>query len=153
VGYINPEYDHLAEAQRAETDPEKRAALVKQAQMVIKRDQPYVYLVYPRRSMAFNADVWDPATVSEEAGIGIRNFWTFLHAKPLDRAKGHDPQRATGDAEPQSGSHGPDRQLGHRHDLGPSRPCRHPRKPGSLGCLLSEAGSIRQRSRSCCATA
>ena len=34
VGYINPEYDHLAEAQRAETDPEKRAALVKQAQRV-----------------------------------------------------------------------------------------------------------------------
>ena len=40
VGYINPEYDHLAEAQRAELDPDKRAALVKQAQMVIKRDQP-----------------------------------------------------------------------------------------------------------------
>jgi peptide/nickel transport system substrate-binding protein len=87
VGYINPEYDHLAEAQRAEVDPDKRAVLVKQAQMVIKRDQPYVYLVYPRRSMAFNADVWDPATVSEEAGIGIRNFWTFLHAKPLTAQK------------------------------------------------------------------
>jgi peptide/nickel transport system substrate-binding protein len=55
--------------------------------MVIKRDQPYVYLVYPRRSMAFNTDVWDPATVSEEAGIGIRNFWTFLQAKPLSTQK------------------------------------------------------------------
>jgi peptide/nickel transport system substrate-binding protein len=87
VGYISPEYDHLAEAQRAEGDRDKRAALVKQAQMVIKRDQPYVYLVYPRRSMAFNTDVWDPATVVEEAGIGIRNFWTFLQAKPLGAQK------------------------------------------------------------------
>jgi peptide/nickel transport system substrate-binding protein len=87
VGYVSPEYDHLAEAQRAEGDRDKRAVLVKQAQMVIKRDQPYVYLVYPRRSQAFNSDVWDPATVSVEAGIGIRNFWTFLQAKPIGAQK------------------------------------------------------------------
>ena len=87
VGYNNPEYDRLAEAQRAEEDRDKRAALVKQAQMVIKHDQPYIYLVYPRRSMAFNSDVWDHPTVVEEAGIGIRNFWTFLHAKPLGAQK------------------------------------------------------------------
>jgi peptide/nickel transport system substrate-binding protein len=87
VGYVNPEYDHLAEAQRAENDRDKRVALVKQAQMVIKRDQPYVYLVYPRRSMAFNSDVWDPETIKEEAGIGIRNFWTFLHARPVGAQK------------------------------------------------------------------
>jgi peptide/nickel transport system substrate-binding protein len=87
VGYKNPEYDKLAEAQRAEEDRDKRAALVKQAQMVIKKDQPYVYLVYPRRSMAFNTEVWDPATVVEESGIGIRNFWTFLRAKPLGAQK------------------------------------------------------------------
>jgi peptide/nickel transport system substrate-binding protein len=37
--------------------------------------------------MAFNTDVWDPATVSEEAGIGIRNFWTFLQAKPVGAQK------------------------------------------------------------------
>jgi peptide/nickel transport system substrate-binding protein len=83
VGYKNPEYDRLAEAQRAEEDRDKRAALVKQAQMVIKNDQPYIYLVYPRRSMAFNTEVWDQSTVVEEAGIGIRNFWTFLNAKPV----------------------------------------------------------------------
>jgi peptide/nickel transport system substrate-binding protein len=87
VGYVCPEYDHLAEAQRAETDRDKRAVLVKQAQMVIKRDQPYVFLVYPRRAMAFNAEVWDPASIVEEAGIGIRNFWTFLQARPLGAQK------------------------------------------------------------------
>jgi peptide/nickel transport system substrate-binding protein len=87
VGYKNPAYDKLAAAQRAEVDRDKRAVLVKEAQMLIKQDQPYVYLVYPRRSMAFNAEVWDPATIVEEAGIGIRNFWTFLGAKPLGEQK------------------------------------------------------------------
>jgi peptide/nickel transport system substrate-binding protein len=87
VGYKSPEYDRLAEAQRAEGDRDKRADLVKQAQMVIARDQPYIYLVYPRRSMAFNADVWDAGTIVEEAGIGIRNFWTFLEAKPVGGQK------------------------------------------------------------------
>jgi peptide/nickel transport system substrate-binding protein len=87
VGYISPEYDRLAEAQRAEPDRDKRAKLVKEAQMVIRRDQPYVFLVYPRRSMAFNSDVWDPNTIVEEAGIGIRNFWTFLQATPLGAQK------------------------------------------------------------------
>lgn len=87
VGYINPEYDRVVEAQRAETDRDKRAVLVKQAQMIVKRDQPYVFLVYPRRSMAFNAEVWDPASIVEEAGIGIRNFWTFLRATPIGAQK------------------------------------------------------------------
>lgn len=87
VGYKNAEYDHLAEAQRAEPDRTKRAELVKQAQMVITRDQPYVYLVYPRRSMAFNADVWGAGTIVEEAGIGIRNFWSFVQARPLGTQK------------------------------------------------------------------
>lgn len=87
VGYISPEYDKLAEAQRAELDPAKRAALVKQAQLVVLRDQPYTFLVHPRRSMAFNSNVWDPASIVEEAGIGIRNFWTFLRAKPVGAQK------------------------------------------------------------------
>jgi peptide/nickel transport system substrate-binding protein len=87
VGYKNPEYDRLAEAQRAETDPAKRAVLVKQAQMLIKQDQPYVFLVHPRRAMAFNADIWDSGSIVEEAGIGIRNFWTFLRAAPLTAQK------------------------------------------------------------------
>ena len=87
VGYKSPEYDRLAEAQRAEEDRDKRAVLVKQSQMVIAHDQPYVFLVHPRRSMAFNADVWDAGTIVEEAGIGIRNFWTFLNARPLGAQK------------------------------------------------------------------
>lgn len=87
VGYVNPDYDRLAQAQRQELDRTKRQALVRQAQEMIARDQPYAYLVYPRRSAAFNTTVWDPATVKVEAGIGIRNFWTFLGAAPLGPQK------------------------------------------------------------------
>ncbi len=87
VGYINPDYDKLAQAQRQELDRSKRQALVKQAQVMITRDQPYAYLVYPRRSAAFNTAVWDPATIKVESGIGIRNFWTFLAATPLGDKK------------------------------------------------------------------
>ena len=87
VGYVNPEYDRLAQAQREELDRPKRQALVKQAQDLITRDQPYVYLAYPRRSAAFNTAVWDPATVKTETGIGIRNFWTFIAAAPLTAQK------------------------------------------------------------------
>jgi peptide/nickel transport system substrate-binding protein len=82
VGYVNPDYDALAQAQRQELDRDKRRALIDRAQELITRDQPYAYLVYPRRSAAFNTDVWDPASVVVEAGIGIRNFWTFTGATP-----------------------------------------------------------------------
>lgn len=87
VGYVNPEYDRLAQAQRQELDRGKRQVLVKEAQELISRDQPYVYLVHPRRSAAFNAKVWDAASIKVEAGIGIRNFWTFIGAVPLTEQK------------------------------------------------------------------
>lgn len=87
VGYVNPDYDKLAQAQRQELDPAKRQVLVKQAQDLITRDQPYLYLVYPKRSAAFNTAIWDPSTIKVEAGIGIRNFWTFLGAAPLTDKK------------------------------------------------------------------
>ena len=87
VGYVNPEYDRLAQAQRQELDRTKRQALVVQAQELVTRDQPYAYLVYPRRSAAFNASVWDPASIKTETGIGIRNFWTFIGAAPLTDKK------------------------------------------------------------------
>ena len=87
VGYVNPDYDRLAQAQRQELDRNKRQLLVKQAQDLIAHDQPYAYLVYPRRSQAFNTAIWDPASIKVEAGIGIRNFWTFLAAAPLTDAK------------------------------------------------------------------
>ncbi len=87
VGYANPAYDELAQQQRQELDKPKRQALVKQAQDVIGKDVPYIYLVYPRRSAAFNNQVWKASSIVTEAGIGIRNFWTFIAAEPLGAQK------------------------------------------------------------------
>lgn len=83
VGYDNPEYNELAEAQRVEIDLERRVELVYQLQQVIGADQPYIFAVYPHENYAFSTAVWDAATVVDAKGIGIKNFWTFVGAAPL----------------------------------------------------------------------
>jgi peptide/nickel transport system substrate-binding protein len=87
VGYINPEYDKLAEAQRSEVDREKRRALVHQAQQLIARDQPYVFWIWPLVSYVYNNEVWEPSSIVDAAGIGIKNFWTFVQATPKGEQK------------------------------------------------------------------
>ena len=83
VGYANPEYDRLVEAQRTEVDPAKRQVLVHRAQAVIAADQPYAFLVFPKRTEAFNKASFDPATMTVLPGVGIRNLWSFTEARPL----------------------------------------------------------------------
>jgi peptide/nickel transport system substrate-binding protein len=83
VGYNNPEYDDLVEAQRIATDLDERRRLIFEAQDVLNRDQVYAFLVYPESVYAFRSDVWDPATIVEQSGIGIKNTWTFIQADPL----------------------------------------------------------------------
>jgi peptide/nickel transport system substrate-binding protein len=87
VGYINPEFDRLAQAQRQELDLDKRRALIIQAQELINRDQPYGFMVHPKNVVAFNRTVWDPASFKTQAGIGIRNTWSWLSVKPLGAQK------------------------------------------------------------------
>ena len=82
VGYNNPEYDRLAQAQREELDLPKRQALIREAQELINRDQPYGFMVHPKNLVAFNKSVWDESTMVTQAGIGIRNFWTWTSMKP-----------------------------------------------------------------------
>jgi peptide/nickel transport system substrate-binding protein len=83
VGYNNPEYDRLAQAQRTELDLEKRKALIVQAQELINHDQPYGFEVHPYNVVAYNRKVWDPKSMISQAGIGIRNTWTWLNIRPL----------------------------------------------------------------------
>jgi peptide/nickel transport system substrate-binding protein len=83
IGYLNPEYDAIVEAQRTETDPAARQELLYQAQAVLDRDQVSAFLVNPLSTFAFRSDIWDPETVSEQNGIGIKNFWTYIEAEPL----------------------------------------------------------------------
>ena len=87
VGYNNPAYDQIATAQRAETDPDKRKALVFQAQEIVAKDQPIINLVHQRLIYAFNKSVWDESSVTDMSGIGIKNFWTFIGMKPLGSQK------------------------------------------------------------------
>jgi peptide/nickel transport system substrate-binding protein len=87
VGYINKEYDALAEKQRQTMNVEERKATIFKAQEVINRDQPYAFLVHPKGALAFNKAVWDEKTVVEQSGIGIRNIWTFLGVNPLGQQK------------------------------------------------------------------
>ena len=87
VAHDNPEYMKVAEAQRAELDREKRRELLYRAQDIVDADQPYVFLVYPKNVLAYDKTVWDPRTVVEQSGIGVRSFWTFLRAAPLTAQK------------------------------------------------------------------
>lgn len=83
VGYINPEYDALAESQRGETDPEKRREMIFKAQELIANDVPYVYVAHPSLPQLVRTDVWDPESVVDAQGIGIQNFWTWINLTPL----------------------------------------------------------------------
>lgn len=83
IGYDNPEYNDLAEAQRVETDPAARRQLVRAAQDVLNEDQPYMFLVHPQSTYAFRSDIWDADSIVEQNGIGIKNFWSFTRAEPV----------------------------------------------------------------------
>jgi peptide/nickel transport system substrate-binding protein len=87
VGYVNPEYDKIAEAQRSEIDQAKRRALVYSAQDMIMADVPYLFLVYPKNVVAYNSGIWKKDTIVDQSGIGIRNFWTFISATPIANNK------------------------------------------------------------------
>lgn len=82
VGYNSPEYDRIAEQQRQTVDPEARKRLIREAQAIVNRDAPYAFLIHPKTLQAFNQQVWEPASIVVQKGVGIRNFWTFIGATP-----------------------------------------------------------------------
>ena len=46
-----------------------------------------MFLVHPTKVFAFDKTVWDPASIVDAGGLGIRNFWTFVGAEPLGDQK------------------------------------------------------------------
>jgi len=82
VGLNSPEYDRLAQAQREELDLGKRQALIREMQELINQQQPYGFMVHPKNLVAFNQTIWDETSMQVQAGIGIRNFWTWTNLKP-----------------------------------------------------------------------
>lgn len=87
IGYNNPAYDKVVEAQRIAVDPDKRRELIFKSQQILAADQPNMMLVHPKTTFAYDKTVWDPASVVEQGGIGIRNTWTFIGLKPLGDQK------------------------------------------------------------------
>ncbi|MEO3388426.1 ABC transporter substrate-binding protein [Mesorhizobium sp. CAU 1741] len=87
IGYVNPEYDAVADAQRIEIDPEKRRELIFEAQEILARDEPNMMLAHSTVVLAYDKTVWDPASVVDQSGIGIRNTWTFNNITPLGDQK------------------------------------------------------------------
>jgi len=87
IGYLNPEYDKLAEQQRMLLDRDKRRDVVFKLQQMINRDQPYAFLVHPKYALAFNKAVFREDSVVNQSGIGIRNIWTFVNITPLGAQK------------------------------------------------------------------
>jgi peptide/nickel transport system substrate-binding protein len=83
VGWVDPEYDRLAEAQRIEPDRDRRQALIRQAQERVNAQQPYVFLVHPLQVHAFNRTQLRENTFVSQAGLGLRNFWTYLGVEPI----------------------------------------------------------------------
>jgi len=82
IGFQSDAYDALAVEQRATTDTEARRALLFEAQQIIAEEAPYIFVAHPKLPFAYRSDVFDPATVVDAQGIGIRNFWTWVGAEP-----------------------------------------------------------------------
>ena len=87
IGYNNPDYDALVEEQRVTTDPEKRRALIREAQALLASEQPNMMLVHPQSTYAVNTSVWDLDTVVDQSGIGIRNTWSYIQMEPVGDVK------------------------------------------------------------------
>lgn len=80
VGYCNPDYDSIVEAQRATLDQEARRILVYKAQEILAHDVPMITLFHRREVLAYNqADFegWTPVV-----GRGLWNLWSMIRVKP-----------------------------------------------------------------------
>jgi peptide/nickel transport system substrate-binding protein len=87
IGYINPEYDRIVEQQRVTIDREERRSLVYELQKIIADDAALDFVVNPMVNIVYNNTVFKPESIKEMAGMGIKNFWTYINAEPLGEQK------------------------------------------------------------------
>lgn len=80
--YVNPEYDKLVDAQRAEMDNAKRHQLVKQAQQMLYRDRPGLVLYYIDYVTPYRTDRIDGASSVMGNGTSLSYIpWTYYDGK------------------------------------------------------------------------
>ena len=87
VGYINPEYDKVAEAQRITIDRQKRQGLIYKAQALAAEDVAYLFSVNQTLNYVFNNKVFAADSIKEMSGLGIKNFWSYIYADPVGAQK------------------------------------------------------------------
>ncbi|WNF37217.1 ABC transporter substrate-binding protein [Bacillaceae bacterium IKA-2] len=81
TGFMNDEYDVLADAQREEMDPAARQSLVHQAQEILAVEAPLLTLYSRLLVHAYNNERFTNMTIM--AGEGMYNEWTPVRAEPL----------------------------------------------------------------------
>ncbi len=79
-GYVNPEFDRLAEAQRVEMDLEKRRTMIWQMQEMLLDDLPYLPLYNPH---IIEAVLNERFTGWVQRVDGIGNIWSLCLVHPL----------------------------------------------------------------------
>jgi peptide/nickel transport system substrate-binding protein len=87
IGYNNPEYDKIAEQQRITMDREKRRELVYKLQEILANDVAANFVVHPMVNIVYNNNVFKTESIKEMAGMGIKNFWTYIYAEPAGEQK------------------------------------------------------------------
>jgi len=87
IGYINPEFDKIAEKQRVTIDREERRKLIHQLQEILANDAAYDFVVNPMVNIVYSSKVFKPESIKEMAGMGIKNFWTYIYAEPAGEQK------------------------------------------------------------------
>ena len=84
IGYVDPAYDALAEKQRRTMDPVARKVLIDQAQQHLADAAVNAYLVHPLLNFAYDNTQFKDGSAIEQAGLGIKNIWTYLNIEPIN---------------------------------------------------------------------
>ncbi len=96
--YCDAEYDKLYEAQKLETDPGKRADIVKAMQQMLYDSNAYVVTVYYDNPTAYRSDRWTNFS-PQPAPDGVLLFqygtWSYESITPVTEDAGRDIDRHT----------------------------------------------------------
>ncbi len=81
--YVNPEFDRIMDAQKAQMNPDRRKDLLWKAQEIAAQDHPVWWLYFAPIIQAYNARDWEGVVPMIGNGIGGPfSIWTFIKAKP-----------------------------------------------------------------------
>ncbi|MGZ5243811.1 MAG: ABC transporter substrate-binding protein, partial [Bacteroidia bacterium] len=74
VGFGNAETDKIMEQTSRETDPQKRAQLLKKLQAIVYEEAPYVFTYSVQRKIAISKRFENPGMYAERPGVMLNNL-------------------------------------------------------------------------------